>query len=476
MVSEELSRSNRLVQNVMFYMLGMFGTKLIQFLFVPLYTIYISASQFGYFDLVSSIVILFVPLAYQSLSEAILRFAIDQEDEENSFQKIISTVIVYSFLLTIIYLICSFYLFNSFALEYWGLIVLMAIGQMLVSIWQFSSRALRLNRIYTFAVLVSAFVNISINLILIIFLSFEIEALFIANIASSFSLVLFIEVKAKLLRKLSIKKIDLGLLKKMIIYSYPLAFNATSWWILNFANRLIIIAFLGVNFNGIYGISARIVTVVTLFTTVFNMAWQEEAFREYKSNDRDLYFNKALKYFTRFVTSCLLMLLPVTHIIYPYIVHGDFALGNSLMPVMFLSAIIAPLASHLGSAFTARKETFPLFITTLIPGLVSILVGVILIKPLGLLSVAIGSLVGFFLMFMLRMWMLKSRMELELEHRYILLFSGAYFLFSYVYLYLDLMANIITMIISVGLFIIINKEILTKFYIKLRGNYKNRRA
>lgn len=78
-------------------MLGMFATKLIQFLFVPLYTIYISSKQFGYFDLVSSIIILFVPLAYQSLSEAILRFTIDQEKIENSFQKIISTVLIYSF-------------------------------------------------------------------------------------------------------------------------------------------------------------------------------------------------------------------------------------------------------------------------------------------------------------------------------------------------------------------------------------------
>ncbi|EJQ00886.1 MULTISPECIES: lipopolysaccharide biosynthesis protein [Bacillus cereus group] len=468
-------RSKRLAQNVIFYMLGMFATKLIQFLFVPLYTIYISSKQFGYFDLVSSIIILFVPLAYQSLSEAILRFTIDQEKIENSFQKIISTVLIYSFFLTLIYLFLSFVLFKAFSINYWFLIVLMAIGQMLVSVWQFSSRALKLNRVYTLAVFVSSVVNILVNILLIVVLSFQIEALFIANIAASFSLVLFIESKAKILRNINIRNYNSKLLKKMMIYSSPLALNASSWWILNFANRLIIINFLSLNHNGIYGISARIVTVVNLFTTVFNMAWQEEAFREYHSKDRDQYFNKALNFFTRFVTSCLMLLLPITYIIYPYIVHGEYSTGKSLMPIMYLSAIIAPLASHLGSAFTARKETGHLFTTTLIPGIISFVIGISLVNYIGLFSVAIGSLIGFLTMFLLRAWLLRNRMDLKIDYKYIMIFFVMYLGFSYVYLRMGLLANIISSIISFILFIVINRVIVREVYIKILNHLKSRR-
>src|SRR5690606_5298580 len=109
------------------------------------------------------------------------------------------------------------------AVNYWLLIVLMAVGQMLVSVWQFSSRALKLNRVYTLAVFVSSAVNILVNILLIVVLSFQIEALFIANIAGSFSLVLFIEFKAKILRNVNIRNFNLNLLKKMMIYSSPLA-------------------------------------------------------------------------------------------------------------------------------------------------------------------------------------------------------------------------------------------------------------
>lgn len=405
-------RAKRLIKNMGFYFLGTFSTKILQFIFIPIYTTYIITSDFGYFNLTISIISLAIPLLYQSIWEGVLRFTIENENDE---QKILSTINIYCIGISLLYSIIFFILTLVIDIQYGIVILLMGLSHMGVSYWQFSARALKENKIYAFSTVVNSAITIALNLILIIVLKWGLLGLFIANTAGNVAMIIIIESKLKLFSRTRKHDFDNELLKSILKYSLPLSINAVSWWLITSSNNLVISNRIGIDANGIYAMASRFGSIMTLITSVINMAWLEEAFRTYGDSDKDHYFNNVLDLLTRVVFSGVALLIPITYIFYQYLVFGDYNDGVFLTPIIYLSAAYSTLASHLGSGFLARKESDIIFKTTLVGGIFSAVVGFVLAKPFGLMAVVATSLLGYIIMYAIRIPLLKKRMELNIN-------------------------------------------------------------
>ena len=57
-----MATKKRFLNNIGFYFLGTFSTKILQFLFIPLYSKFIVPEEMGFFILVISVVALSLPL------------------------------------------------------------------------------------------------------------------------------------------------------------------------------------------------------------------------------------------------------------------------------------------------------------------------------------------------------------------------------------------------------------------------------
>jgi O-antigen/teichoic acid export membrane protein len=405
-------KSMRFIKNIAFYFMGTFATKILQFFFIPLYTKYILTSDFGYYSLTLSLIALVVPLLYQSIWEGVLRFAIENEGDE---RKVMSTTTVYCFGMTFIYIILFLCLSSMFKIQYGVVILIMGISQMGVSYWQYCARALKKNQIYALSTVVNSAITIALNLILIIVFKWGVLALFVANSAGCIAMIIILEINLKLFQGVKIAEFDIKLLKSIIMYSFPLCVNAISWWLISSCNNLVISYRIGVGANGIYAIASRFGSIMTLVTSVVTMAWLEEAFRTYGDKDSDEYFNKVFDILIRVMLSGVLLLVPVTYVFYHFFVVGDYKAGVILTPIIYLSAAYSALAGHLGSAFLARKESDMIFRTSLISGVVSSVGAFVVAKPFGLMGVVISSLVGYTLMGIVRIPMLKNRMKLQIN-------------------------------------------------------------
>lgn len=440
-------RSSRFLKNIVFYFIGTFSTKLIQFLFIPLYTAYIITSDFGYFNLTISIISLAVPLLYQSIWEGILRFSIE---DENNKKKVLSTTNIYCLGITILYSAIFMVVSKFLDIQYGVLILILGLSQMGVAYWQFSARALKENKIYALSTVVNSIITVSLNLFLIIVLEWGLLALFVANTFGNLAMIIVIESKIKLIK--NTKKVDfsLHLLKSILKYSLPLSINALSWWLITSSNNLVISSRIGISENGIYSMASRFGSIMTLITSVINMAWLEESFRTFNDTDKDQYFNSVLNILTRIVLSGVALLIPLTFIFYNLFVFGDYYKGVYLTPIVYLSAAYSTLAAHLGSAFLARKESDIVFKTTLLGGIVSVAGGYILAKPFGLIGVVGTSLLGFMIMYIKRIPLLNRRMNLKINY---------YFLFGMTALCLIVTAictiNVNSFIYQVVVFIIV---------------------
>ncbi len=408
-----MASTKRFVSNIGFYGLGTFATKLLQFLFVPIYSKFIAPSDMGTYNVILATVSFALPLLFQSLWEGSFRFTIEQGDEG---RKVLATSSKYCFSLAALYSI-SFLLVSIFLnIQYGMFIMLYALGQIGTSYWQFAARALKANKAYAASSVLNSFVAIVMNLLLILLFHMGIKALFIANIAGSFIMVFFLEHKLHLLADIGKFPFDKKLLFQIIRYSIPLAINTISWWLQNSCNSVIITYCLGTSQNGIYAIAMKFGTILSIVTTIITLAWQEEAFRTYGEKDQDVYFNKVLNILTRGLLGATLFIIPLTYIMYQYLVFGEYREGVLLVGFIYVSAVYNALSCHLGSAFLARKESGIMFYTTLGGGIINVIISLILVSRIGIVGAVIGMLLGNMFNFYVRIPLLHKRIMLSIDY------------------------------------------------------------
>ena len=68
-----------LARNMAIYTVGTFGSKVLTFLILPLYTYYLSTEDYGNIDLFSTAVSLMLPFTSLVIYEAVIRFATKNE-------------------------------------------------------------------------------------------------------------------------------------------------------------------------------------------------------------------------------------------------------------------------------------------------------------------------------------------------------------------------------------------------------------
>ena len=74
-----------LAKNTMLFTISSFGSKILSFLLVPLYTAVLSTEEYGTADLVTTTAGLLIYVFTLNIADAVLRFAIDRKNnqEEN---------------------------------------------------------------------------------------------------------------------------------------------------------------------------------------------------------------------------------------------------------------------------------------------------------------------------------------------------------------------------------------------------------
>ena len=102
---------SRLVNNSLVFAVGNFGSKLMSFIMVPIYSYTLSTSDYGKVDLLTSLVSLLMPIVCLDIYDSIFRFALDKE--ENKAQ-IFTTGTVFAFITSIVTILVG----SIFSLSY----------------------------------------------------------------------------------------------------------------------------------------------------------------------------------------------------------------------------------------------------------------------------------------------------------------------------------------------------------------------
>lgn len=461
------SASKELIINTIIFGLGTFSSKIIMFILLPIYTVYMTTAELGEGELVVNFMNLIYPLVTINILSALLRYAMDKKI--NPKQALQSTCLIVSIGMIIcglLFLIININSsINSWKLYLWMLLVCYSFQQIL-SVFSKAMEKTKLfaigNIVYTSSLLIS-------SIILLIVLKRRtagyLEGMILANIITF----LFFAFNLKINKYLSKSRVDFALTKEMIIFSLPLIINSISWWITSFCDRFVLELNAGTEAVGIYSVSSKIPAIVSTISSVFMQAWTLSAIKAYQENNNE-FFSDVFKKFSAVFIIWASIIIAISQFIMSFLVGSEFSESWLYVPLLICATVFSGFGAFYAVLYTAAKKNFSVMITTIVGAVVNVVLNFALIPKFGIQGAVIATMISQLIITIYRM--IDSRKFIKFNNSFLKNILGTTFLISESILLINLKNILLTIgmcTIIILLYISEIKELIYIIYKKIKG-------
>lgn len=167
-------------------------------------------------------------------------------------------------------------------------------------------RGLSLNKEYAFYGVLNSIVMLVMEIVGLMLLHLGVEVLIVSKACAYGVCIITMLARHKEIFAALRERMSKAVLGPILKYSAPLVPNTICWWVVNSSDRYIILFVLGAAFNGIYSMATKFPTILTTVTSIFYLAWQETAIKEYDTPNRDAFFSEVFrKYYVLLFSMCL---------------------------------------------------------------------------------------------------------------------------------------------------------------------------
>ncbi|MGN0213344.1 MAG: lipopolysaccharide biosynthesis protein [Muribaculaceae bacterium] len=373
----EIKTQNRAIQmlrNLGIYAVGSIGSRLMTFLLVPIYSFFISPSEFGYYDICFVVVMFAVPIISFQLRDGAFRFLLDaQTDDERTRVVTFSMVSLLRGAAMCMVLGVIAYLLVDVRFMWYTLVF--AVVFALFEVVQQMLRGLGHNKLFAGCGILSSFFIFAISVPLVAWTDMGIEGVFIGNIAARVIAMLYAEWRLGMFSRYVRFNADLGDIgREIYLYSLPLMAVNLIVIIISCANRFFIEHFLGLHDNGLYAVAVKFAAILDTIGLIFVQAWQETAIRQYGDTDRDVFYTKVLNAFIWLLVVMVVAISFGVRIVYNYIVGAEYQESVWLVLPQCLSTSFLCLVYFYDMGYQCSKNTsrqLPCLIIALVISLVT---------------------------------------------------------------------------------------------------------
>ncbi len=384
-------------RNFLVYALGAFFLKGVSFFLIPMYTNLLTAGEFGSYDLLRT---------FGSVIEIIFSLGLLQllyveffDKNNHSKAKFIATFIsIYLVIATVLYLITAvamlFFTDTMFPGIRYNLVLIVLITTylnffqvMLVTVLKLSFKAVRVSVLQV----TLGCTSLLLNIILVYGLKKGIDGILISSLAIT---VLSCFYGVFVFRK-QLSEFRITLNKQEFIrylrMGMPFIPNVLSFWVMNSANRFILLNYSGLNEVGIYSVAARITGVFEpLLIEPFLSAYMPALLQKFKSGN----YNQSFLLRT--------LLVPVAFIIPGFLLMaaGNLVIGpgfaESVHLIVPLSVAYAfnLLAQSSGLILIHRKRINIMLYCVMTGSVVSVAVNFMLVPSMGATGSMVAAIAG----------------------------------------------------------------------------------
>jgi len=399
-----MNKYQKLLSNTAILGIGTFGSKILVFLLLPLYTAYLSTEQYSTADIITQSANLLMPLMALGIIDAVFRFTLDKDLDK---RKVLTTGLyvvtagfaVFALLFPLLDLIDYFE-------GYMWLIILYAFIANLHSLLAQYVRACGMTAFFALQGIIATAVTIGLNILFLVVMHIGLMGYVLSVvIADGFVSLLIMAVIRKDI-SLSFKRFDRTLAKKMLAFSIPLIPTTVFWWITNVSDRYMVKGMIGDHVNGLYAAAFKIPTLLILVSGIFIEAWQFSAVTERdleSKNEHEHFFGIVFDSFQGMLYICGAGLIAFSKIFSSILFADSYYDAWQYMPLLVAATVFSSLVTFMGSVYLVDKKSVHSFLTSFIGAAVNVLLNLILIPtPLGANGAALATFLSYFIVFIIR--------------------------------------------------------------------------
>lgn len=390
-------RDNRLLKNSGIYVSGNIIQKASEFIFLPLWTRFLTPSEYGIVGTLTAYNSLLLPIITMNLYNYISLSYFEQLDNSEKQKESISSIV----LLQIFYSIIIFFILLFLGYIFWEqristqipfypyipYLLLTALFSSLLRIPLTIFQAEQHSKKYVITQYSIFLLNFISSLIFIVTLKMGAEGYFLSVFLANF--IVGIITITIIFKKWFILKIDWTAVKTSIIYGLPLVPRNIAASISRSVDRIIQERYIPLNILGHYSLGFKISSIIDNIVTSVTLAWMPEYFRLRSS--KNYKSQKINEYFQYYVVSlgfvCLLLILFIDIVIKLLFPSTYFDSIIYIRPITF-GLFINGIGRFLVMPLFYNKQTQKLLLISVIGSTSSLLLNLLFIPKIGAIASA----------------------------------------------------------------------------------------
>ena len=383
--------SRELFKNTGILAIGHFGTKIVNFFLLPLYTAILVPAEYGLVDLLFTCVVFLAVFVGLQLYQGAFRFLAPVRMDKAETATVTSCVVFLTMAM------CAAYGIVFLLVSPW--VRLPHKWYILLHVWTFVflhltggiCRGYGKNAIYAMGNFLSASCVIVLNVLFLLVFRLGVKGMLCAYVLGPLLGGSFLFFKGGIYRNLSLASINKREMLGIVRYSVPLVPNEVSWSVIHVSDRMIVSSILSVAANGLIAVAAKLSVLYTTVFGVFNLSWTEQVVLHFKDEGGPEYVNRMFEQMISFFGSVAVSLIAALPFLFPLLVNDSFSAAYYLIPIYFCAVFFNAVIGLISAIYLVHNETKQVAASTMVAAAINVAVDLALIKFVGVYAAPISS-------------------------------------------------------------------------------------
>jgi len=408
----------------------------ISFLMLPVYTRFLTPSDYGILELIHMTVTLMAVTLGLGIEAAVSRFYFDHEGTEKRNLVVSSALLGYSavaclFVIAILPFSGTFarLILDSTDLGHLFAVALIGLGVSFIQPINLAYLRVRQKSGTLMAVQVSkSLFGLSLIILLVVVKEMGVYGVLLGTMISD--LTATVVLTAITLRRTKLR-VDWSLLKAMIKFGLPLVPSNLSAYIVQASDRWFVKEYVNMTYTGLYSIGYKFGTLVHQFvTSPFIQIWTPRRFEHFNREGSEYVFARIFTYFCAVSLFVGLMISLLAKETIRIMTTEAFYSAYQVVPVIVLAYIVFSFHYHFNIGILMKKATKYIAYINVANGILNLILNVILIRQFGIWGAAFATLICFVFKASLTFYFSNRFYRILIEwRRLIILFGGAFALY-----------------------------------------------
>ena len=457
---------NTFKKNTLLLTAGIIFNKGLQFLVIPFFSHWLTTGEYGQFDLLCTYISLLIPIISLSTHEAVFRFNVEETDGNKRKANITNCFIVYLLNLCI-FLIISFFFVNKLTFTIYVCFIFYLAAELFSTYLRGYLRSIKRIDFYSFSMVLTTILMTLFVTGFVWICNWGLAGILLGYAIGTFMGDILLCIWGKWTSMLRFRLCSVSNIRELVRYAIPLIPNDISWWVMNASDRQIINVFMGDIANGVYAIAYKIPALCQVIFNMFSISWQQEIVKKIELPDANKFIKEVFNDFLKILLTIGGGLMAGSFVLYYFIFDLKYFEAIYYSPILLSAAVLIAISQFLGGIQIALKRTFHNGISTVIGAICNVLVHILLIGKMGLYAAAISTLVSNIIIVILRLFLLRKRIRIQIEKESVFaIIAYTFFLFN-AYFHEVLWRDICNLFLAVIVFGVLNKKWIYEIWDKI---------